>query len=76
MNFKDITREAETLGVNVVLRQIDDRIAFETGGRIESWMFQLEHRLWGGYNGTEKTAGTKAKVANWCLDRAVNGPAA
>lgn len=78
MNFQNVVDEATDLGVMVSdARPVDGRIAFRIGGRggvIESWMFPLEGRLWGGYNGVEKTFGTKAKVADWCLDRAVNGP--
>lgn len=74
MKFTDICQEATQFGISVQLREGNGLFVFvdDSTGLDLSWMYKFGGG-WAGYNGRESFKGQKGAVANWCLDKAVNG---
>lgn len=71
---RQIIREANSFGLEV-LTTGTGYVQFRDAGEAKAWMTPTTGRKWIGCDGTNSFTSTKAKVANWCTDQAVNGPA-
>jgi len=83
MKFQDILDEAPEFGVEII--QMEDHVSFWAAGERRAFMMRLPgrgSRAWRGVTWTLRGPvcqkfrfeGSKARVANWCLDEAANGP--
>lgn len=74
-SFESITAEATEYGCKVVVSTSGAVQFIDATGTIQAWMFKFPGCMWRGYShDTElRTTGSKAKVADWCLDLAANG---
>jgi hypothetical protein len=75
MNYQAILTEAREIGVTINDRQAE--VWFR--GQHEASMYHDHGRSWRGLSRsarqeTVRTTGTKASVADWCLEQAANGP--
>ena len=66
----------EACGFGVTVTQIKSDCAgyrFEVQGRTVAHMYRMPSGGWIGYSDNTRERGTRTKVADWCLDMAVNG---
>ena len=75
--FRTITAEAADYNITISINQFGDIEFQDINGNILAQMFRREGRTWAGVTSepeaTGKKIGTKAAVADWCMDWAANG---
>ena len=69
--------EAPSYNISITNNQFGDIVFKDDRGNILAQMFKREGRTWAGVTSepeaTGKKIGTKAQVADWCMDWAANG---
>ena len=75
--LKNIMTEAADYNISIIDNQFGDIEFRDANGNILAQMFHREGRTWAGVtsqpDATGKKVGTKAQVADWCMDWAANG---
>ena len=76
-SFNTIMEEATGYNITIETNQFNDIEFRDINGNILAQMFHREGRTWAGVtsqpDATGKKVGTKAQVADWCMDWAANG---